>query len=1084
MARNLPVGLHEVLKSGYAESHSTLELSLPSDIAPAINLYFATARLTIDGVTYDQQLRSADAVKTSLTRAADRVTVELQNVDTILGVDLLAVADTLYGANVQFGRYWKDLNSKATFHHILLTGAVAGVEINENVARLTLISDTYAAVSVGAKEQVIRTCRFQVQGEFRGTKCGYTGAKLTCNGLIDDADGCDGRHGDPLKRAKFGGFVYIEGKSSVAGAVALPIPASNQAIRTVATDLGSYASPVVQQPFLSVNEETFHVSNDATNEQTVITPKGIPTGFIHPVFDKGAATDGTTNVTTQLANAVADAENASLNYPPITLPPGTFTVSQLDLDSNVTIIGAGKGKTILKSTGANSAVLKITTGGNRVVLRGLTIEGTGAGSSQHGLEIVGSSPADIVVEDVDVTNVGGRAVYLNSPSSAIFSSVFKNITAVNWNMAATAGVPAFDIDTDGPCVLLENCYAKDTSSANAIGFRIRRGQTRTIKLESCNGIDPSGSGSIWAIVGQHTSLGDASTSVAYCTFSNCNVEAFTATGIEVRGSGSVINLIGANNFTAGGNGVRPIWFRSATIAGASPGIFDPQTIFANADTAATTYANGQAIESEGIPPLICLAPAGQFGSFSGWTTYWDTSLATDSTQPLRRLDALNRVAPTATYTIESQGTRLVDLRHSAPATVTLMYGGYMRPGEWVVIKDGGGVAATHNITVSAGGGSTIDGAGSVTLNTNYASLLVYSDGSNWLTWGGGGSSSGANTALSNLASVAINTSLLPGTDNAIDLGSSSKQWRRGYFGTAIVMANGATTVSGENWTITGGASPQYALSDGTVSARVQLLSGSYLQLGTTSNHNTLFLHNGTGVFTLRAVGLIPEMTNTYQLGGDSNRWTDIYLAGTLSISSRSDPGSPTNSDFWRSSTRGQLSIRNSGQTENLSATMWKSSASVFFDTTTTETSIISGTGVGTKTLAASRLVTGSQIRIKAAGLYGTKASSPGTFTVKVKNGATTMLTIAAFTVPTNVADQNWWIEATGALNATGSSGTIYWTINFYYNDGTGSLKTQTYAVNSTTINTTTTNALDVTGQFSVSDIANFWQTDTASIEII
>ncbi len=893
MPRSLPIGLKEVLKSSFAESHSTLELSLPSDFAPSITYYFATARLTIGGVVYDRQLRNSDAVKTSLTKAADRVTVELQNADTVLGVDLLRVADSLYGANVKFGRYWKDLRSAATFHHTLLTGCVAGVEINENVARLTLISDTYAAVSVGAREQVLRQCRFQVQGEFRGTACGYSGALLTCNGLYDSADGCEGRHGTPLKQAKFGGFVYIESKNTVAGAAALPIPASNQAIRTVATDLGSYASPVIQQPYLSVNEETFHVLDDPTNVQTVITPKGIPTGFVHPVFDKGVETDGTTNVTTKMALAVTDAENASLNYPPITLPPGTFTISQLDLDSNVTIAGAGKGKTILKSTGANSAILKITTGGNRVTLRDLTIEGTGAGSSQHGIEIVGSSPADIIVENVDVTNVGGRALYLNSPSSAIFSSVFKNITAVNWNMAATSGVPAFDIDTDGPCVLLENCYAKDTSSANAIGFRIRRGQTRTIKLESCNGIDPSGSGSIWGIVGQSTTFGDASDSVAYCTFSNCNVEAFTATGIEIRGSGSVINLIGANNFTAGANGVRPIRFRSATVAGASPGILDPQTIFANADTAGTTYANAQAIESEGIPPLLCLAPAGQFGSFSGWTSYWDTSLATDSVQPLRRLDAMNRVAPTATYTVESQGTRLVDVRHSAPATVTLMYGGYMRPGEWVLIKDGAGVAATHNLTITAGGGSTIDGAGSVVLNTNYASLLVYSDGTNWLTWGGGGSSGGANTALSNLASVAINTSLLPGTDNAIDAGSSSKQWRRGYFGTAIVMANGATTVGGQNWTITGGASPQYAFDDGTVAGRFQLLTGSYLQFGTTSNHNTLFLHNGTGIFTLRAIGLIPETTAAYQFGGDTNRWTDGFFSGSLNLKEQSTPSTPS-----------------------------------------------------------------------------------------------------------------------------------------------------------------------------------------------
>jgi hypothetical protein len=45
--------------------------------------------------------------------------------------------------------------------------------------------------------------------------------------------------------------------------------------------------------------------------------------------------------------------------------------------------------------------------------------------------------------------------------------------------------------------------------------------------------------------------------------------------------------------------------------------------------------------------------------------------------------------------------------------------------------------------------------------------------------GGGG---GADTALSNLAGVAVNASLLPGTDNSIDLGGSAKKWRRGYFG--------------------------------------------------------------------------------------------------------------------------------------------------------------------------------------------------------------------------------------------------------------------------------------------------------------
>jgi len=39
---------------------------------------------------------------------------------------------------------------------------------------------------------------------------------------------------------------------------------------------------------------------------------------------------------------------------------------------------------------------------------------------------------------------------------------------------------------------------------------------------------------------------------------------------------------------------------------------------------------------------------------------------------------------------------------------------------------------------------------------------------------------GANTALSNLASVAINTSLLPSTDNSIDLGSTTKTFKNAY----------------------------------------------------------------------------------------------------------------------------------------------------------------------------------------------------------------------------------------------------------------------------------------------------------------
>lgn len=54
---------------------------------------------------------------------------------------------------------------------------------------------------------------------------------------------------------------------------------------------------------------------------------------------------------------------------------------------------------------------------------------------------------------------------------------------------------------------------------------------------------------------------------------------------------------------------------------------------------------------------------------------------------------------------------------------------------------------------------------------------------------------GANTALSNLASVAINTTLVSDTDNTDDLGTSSIFWKTGYFKTSIELGATDTTLT-------------------------------------------------------------------------------------------------------------------------------------------------------------------------------------------------------------------------------------------------------------------------------------------------
>lgn len=403
---------------------------------------------------------------------------------------------------------------------------------------------------------------------------------------------------------------------------------------------------------------------------------------------------------------------------------------------------------------------------------------------------------------------------------------------------------------------------------------------------------------------------------------------------------------------------------------------------------------------------------------------------------------------------------------------------------------------TNGVTIITGTGSP-EGvvsafAGSLYLDDGGA-LYRKSSGSGNTGWTLISNAGLANTALSNLSGVAINAALIANTNNAYDLGSAALKWRTGYFGTKIQtvvfeFTNGLTLT-------TGSGNPE-----GVVSAFLGSLylddSGGILYRKASGFGNTGWSAVGganTALSNLAGVAinasLIANANNTLDLGSTGTRWRTGYFGTSLvtpllALESRTDPGSPANGDAWTSSDRNAVSVRIAGQTEDVVTSMWRNSAAFSFDTTTTETSMLSDTGVGTKTLAANRLKVGNQVRVKLAGTYGTKATSPGNFTILLKNGATTMATISAFGLPANVVDQNWWIEAAGTVTATGASGNILWTINFYYNDGTGTLKGRPYTVNSAIIDTTASKLIDVTGQFSVSDANNFWETVTASIELV
>ncbi len=164
----------------------------------------------------------------------------------------------------------------------------------------------------------------------------------------------------------------------------------------------------------------------------------------------------------------------------------------------------------------------------------------------------------------------------------------------------------------------------------------------------------------------------------------------------------------------------------------------------------------------------------------------------------------------------------------------------------------------------------------VTLNppssfTSYAMTLPTSNssGTQFLTNNGSGtlswstpSGTGADVGLDNLSGVAINTSLLPGTDNSIDLGSSSKNWRSLYVSTSI--KNGSTTLA---------TATELGYLTGVTSAIQTQFSGKA----------SLALDNLSAV-AINA-SLLPGTDNAIDLGSSSKEWKDFYIKGVVKVGS-------------------------------------------------------------------------------------------------------------------------------------------------------------------------------------------------------
>jgi hypothetical protein len=208
MSRRTDPGMIALFKRAdkLIEVHTTLEVLVNTPTVKR-NYYFATAPIVINGISYEAQLRTDGEIKSSLGRSADPATVDLQNADNQTGLEFLSLGTSLPGSTVRIGRWRKDLKSGIEDHQVYLTGVVVGVRPDQNFTKITAVPEPYARVSVGATRRVVLSCQWNFRDP---ATCGYAGSELKCNFLLNDADGCAGRHGSPLNRAKIAAFVHID----------------------------------------------------------------------------------------------------------------------------------------------------------------------------------------------------------------------------------------------------------------------------------------------------------------------------------------------------------------------------------------------------------------------------------------------------------------------------------------------------------------------------------------------------------------------------------------------------------------------------------------------------------------------------------------------------------------------------------------------------------------------------------------------------------------------------------------------------------------------------------------------------------
>lgn len=194
-----------------------------------------------------------------------------------------------------------------------------------------------------------------------------------------------------------------------------------------------------------------------------------------------------------------------------------------------------------------------------------------------------------------------------------------------------------------------------------------------------------------------------------------------------------------------------------------------------------------------------------------------------------------------------------------------------------------------------------------------SSTVLTNNGSGVLSWAASGS--GANTALSNLASTSINSSLVPATDNAINLGSSTKNFSEAHV-TSMFDNSGVIAMAIEGRTLYGEAGGFVAYwSEGSFS--LALNSHMVSDNGGTNPSIAADANAGTGATATLSAGA-SDVAGTITLTTGSAAWASgsqltvtfniPYANAAVVLTASNDNAAISTSNVYKTNTGADFSI--------------------------------------------------------------------------------------------------------------------------------------------------------------------------------